>query len=702
MTGSSSTVRIVLCMIVRNEARILQRCLDAALPLIDAACICDTGSTDDTPAIAEQALARAGKPLRLCSHEWVNFGVNRSRSFSETRAFAEELGWELERSYALFLDADMVLHLTPSFAREALTADAFRIRQGNDAFQYDNLRLAKLALPWRSVGATHEYWSATGSARSIRLDTAWIQDIGDGGSKADKTERDIRLLEADLDAEPDNPRTVFYLAQSYFDSHRYADARALYERRAGMDGWEEEGWYAAFRAGLCALELAEWDRAVAGLLNAWQRRPSRAEPLYQLARAARIRGASQIAMLAAERALSIPFPEQDTLFLDGAAYDRGPTEEISISAYYTGEHDRGAAACDALLRSRNVPSHTQDQAASNLTYYTRPIASADARRTEIPYQISAPNYAPANSSICRTDEGYVVLNRLVNYHQHGATVYISRDPDGKYRTRNAWLTLDRQLSTASAAVVDDSIVDERVTVPQADAFVVGIEDIRLIQWRGEWWFSGGSSQFDPYHLPRVVIGRIDPNGPRIDHLVPLEFAGRQPVEKNWVPFIHDGRLLLLYSSDPTLVLEPDPENGQCRVVHQAPATVDLSLFRGSSQLIPVGGRYLYTIHEVAIVGGHRVYLHRFVEMDSSFVITRVSRAFNLTQVGVEYTCGMCLSHDEQSVILSCNWEERESWLVPVPRSAVDAMLLPIDELATIRAERVTLPHFIGGIAQPGG
>ena len=684
-------VRIVLCMIVKNEARILERCLEAVLPLVDAACICDTGSTDDTTNIAERTLAGVGKPLRLGRHEWVNFGVNRSRSYAEARAFATELGWDLATSYVLFLDADMVLHLAPDFEREALVADSYLIRQGDGMFQYDNLRLAKLAFDWRSVGATHEYWTADGVARPARLESARIHDIGDGGSKTDKTERDIRLLTAALDEGPENPRTVFYLAQSYFDGRFYAEARALYERRAEMAGWEEESWYAAFRVGMCSLELGEWDRAVGELLRAWQRRPERAEPLYQLARAARIRSSSHIAMLAADRALAISFPEQDSLFIDGVAYKHGPLEEISISAYYTGEFERGMAACDALLHGCDVPAPMKHRAASNMTYYAHPISACDAWRMDIPHHISAPNYVPMNSSIHRTEDGYVVMNRLVNYYQVGASSYSSRDRDGKYRTRNAWLTLDRQLSTTSAAIVDDSIAEERTLVSHGEASIIGIEDIRLIQWRGEWWFTGTSSQFDPQHRPRVVLGHVDPRCPQIDHVVPLEFAGRQPVEKNWVPLVHNGRLLLLYSSDPTLLLEPDVETGLCRVVHRASAAADFSWFRGSSQLIPLEDHYLYTIHEVAMVNGRRVYLHRFVEMDSAFAITRVSRAFYLTQGGVEYTCGLCLSHDGQSLIMSCNWEDRESWLVTVSRSMVDSMLLPIEELVNLRAaDRVPL------------
>ena len=47
-------VTISLCMIVKNEEKILRRCLDSIKGLMDEIIIVDTGSTDNTRKIAEQ------------------------------------------------------------------------------------------------------------------------------------------------------------------------------------------------------------------------------------------------------------------------------------------------------------------------------------------------------------------------------------------------------------------------------------------------------------------------------------------------------------------------------------------------------------------------------------------------------------------------------------------------------------------------
>ena len=48
---------VALCMIVRNEEPIVERCLESVAELIDAWVICDTGSHDRTPELIRSALA---------------------------------------------------------------------------------------------------------------------------------------------------------------------------------------------------------------------------------------------------------------------------------------------------------------------------------------------------------------------------------------------------------------------------------------------------------------------------------------------------------------------------------------------------------------------------------------------------------------------------------------------------------------------
>ncbi|MDT7769725.1 MAG: hypothetical protein QOI30_2735, partial [Mycobacterium sp.] len=59
--------------------------------------------------------------------------------------------------------------------------------------------------------------------------------------------RDAEVLLAEVERNPEDARSVFYLAQSYFDAGNFVNARTWYARRAEMGGWDQEVYYSMFR-----------------------------------------------------------------------------------------------------------------------------------------------------------------------------------------------------------------------------------------------------------------------------------------------------------------------------------------------------------------------------------------------------------------------------------------------------------------------
>ncbi|MFB7516277.1 glycosyltransferase [Streptomyces sp. NPDC056144] len=350
-------------MIVKNEAKVIERCLASVRGLVDTWVISDTGSTDGTQELIRTALA--GVPGELREEPWVDFGHNRSLNIAHARGRAD---------YLLLLDADHVLRQDGRLPAEP-AADAYMLRHEGHV-EYRIKRLVRGDLPWRYEGVTHEYLTADRDHRQENLDALVIEDHADGGSRHDKFERDARLLGAELARDPDNPRTVFYLAQTLRDMGRPDEAVPLYERRAAMGGWGEEVYCALLQSGVLRAESGDWPAAMDALSRAWESRPERLEACYELAARLRKMGRYRAAHAVVSAVLDRARPEADLLFVQPWVYRWGLLFEYSISAYWTGDHAASLAACDRLLALPDLPASYREQTRANREFAIRRLVES--------------------------------------------------------------------------------------------------------------------------------------------------------------------------------------------------------------------------------------------------------------------------------------------------------------------------------------
>ena len=349
---------IALAMIVRDEGEVIGRCLESVRERIDCWVICDTGSTDCTREIVRDALA--GVPGELHEREWVDFGHNRTELLHLARGKAD---------YLLLLDADMTVSIKG--ALPALNADSYMLRFSEDP-EYWLECLVSGDRNWWSQGSTHEHIATDGPHVVRNLKEIVVEHHHDGSSRPQKLSRDRELLEADLRKEPENPRTVFYLAQTYRDLGERNRAIDLYEQRTEMGGWEEEVFYSLYQSGVLRARLGQWPQAIVALIAAWEYRPTRIEPLYQLLSRLRQHGEYQTAYMLAKQGLSAPRPG-DHLFVERWIYEWGILFEYSIAAYWTGDPHAALRACDRLLDCK-LPESYREQTIENREYCLRALA----------------------------------------------------------------------------------------------------------------------------------------------------------------------------------------------------------------------------------------------------------------------------------------------------------------------------------------
>ena len=79
------TKRIGLCMIVKDEAKVIERCLMSVARLCDYMLLVDTGSTDQTQAIVRRYLDDARIEGDVIEEPWRDFAYNRAFALARLR-----------------------------------------------------------------------------------------------------------------------------------------------------------------------------------------------------------------------------------------------------------------------------------------------------------------------------------------------------------------------------------------------------------------------------------------------------------------------------------------------------------------------------------------------------------------------------------------------------------------------------------------
>ena len=374
-------MKLTLSMIVKNETHIIKECFDTIHDQIDYWVIVDTGSTDGTQEFIKNYFAEKGIPGELHERPWVSFGHNRTEALELCNGKAD---------YIYMIDADD--YLEGKLPRDQIKdADGYAVLMGRMDFSWWRTQIFKANNNWRYVGILHEYPTIEeGKTPTIhRLEGEYrvvARTLGARNKDIDpieKYKRDAEALETALLTEPTNIRYQFYLAQSYFDSHQWDKAEAAYVKRVEMGGWPEEAYYSIYRIGISrALQNKPWIEIQQAFLDAYAARPSRAEPLYQIARIYRMNGKPALCYLFAKMASDIPYPKEDILFIDNDVYKYGILDEIGSTAFYAGKIEIGYNACKALLDRNLMPASEIERVKNNLKEYERGIVELQKKQVE--------------------------------------------------------------------------------------------------------------------------------------------------------------------------------------------------------------------------------------------------------------------------------------------------------------------------------
>jgi len=676
---TTTAVKICLNMIVKNETRVIGRLLESVLPLIDTWVIVDTGSTDATADYINTFLSVLhGKPGHLLREPFRDFGHNRSHALSAACRLVPDADW------FLLMDADMVLRCPDVEAMRTLLANyrdgssALHMMQGGDAFQTKNVRWVQNDARISYWGVTHEYVKLPPDAtlHLVPPDVARIHDVGDGGSKGDKADRDIRLLKAGLEELPDNDRYLFYLANTYCDKGMAQEAIDTYERRVQVGGWHEETWYCYYKVGHCCKKLGNDAKALQMWMQGIEVMPHRWENVYEIVKYYRLEGQNKLAAAFYEMAQQMRQGEKevpDYLFTQRNVYRYLLDYECTIFGYYWNPTGRDLQALSMkLLVQDDVDAATRASLLRNYKFYALSLCKKEGTRHWTVSLPSAENplWNWSTPSVVRWGSDLWVNVREVNYRIDDKGGYVQAE-GMPVMTRN-WmgqLKLTDGNTIGNAEVVDRQELHYDETADN-EAYV-GLEDLRLFASGDGTLLYTANRGLGRGHM-MVETGSIEQYYflcAKENRLLRLEDGEkRRPVEKNWVLFPVEGGSKMVYEWHPLTI--GSVKQGVLIVEARHPTPTLFSSVRGSSHgVLMNGGKEIWFLCHVVSYEDRRYYYHLFVVLDAeSHTLVRHSALFTFGGDSVEYSCGFVdlLPEGKEAVLIGFSRMDRTTELVEVP------------------------------------
>jgi tetratricopeptide (TPR) repeat protein len=502
---------------VKNEEKILKRCLSAVEGLVDAYVITDTGSTDKTVDLASEFLETHEGTVEMCT--WKDFGHNRTLSFKNAQNYCKAKKWDLNQTYGLLLDGDMIF--VPGKLKEQTLGElGYTLIQSAGNLDYPNTRLVRMDYNWICRGVTHEYWD--GDCKPISKEICYIDDQNDGGCKDNKFPRDLALLLKGVQDEPENVRYWFYLAQTYHSMGKWEQAIENYKKRIEMGGWFEEVWYSHY---MIAKSYENLNNPI--LFEEWVQKayvfyPKRAEALYHLVKYLRTKGEFFKAMHYIRIGKNIPL-SQDSLFIERDVYTGLFEYEETVCRYYTLGSKREALR--DLMKYLLSDKPFLDSVYSNMKFYIE-ILEGKSKPYPIQRDLFGPNFHPSHVSI---SEPYHNI-RFVNYNlNHTNTTYTMKD--GLYSEHNPVMTQNACYNeiTQEVTLMDDTSTN----LSKIEARVRGLEDVRIYRDSlNEMRFAATVAEYVPHHA--MMRGKYDPDTGKYSDCIIMESPSGSYCEKNWL------------------------------------------------------------------------------------------------------------------------------------------------------------------------
>lgn len=267
---------ISLCMIVRDEEKVLARALDGVKDCVDEIVIVDTGSRDNTKRIAERYTDR------IFDFEWCDdFAAARNFSFSKA-----------EGEYILWLDADDIVteenarllnEFKPRLIAEKPDAvmcryDIAFAEDGSPTYSYIRERIVRRETCPGWVGFVHECIAPHGK---IAFSLFTVRHGATEGKVRGRRNLDIYQRHIAAGAKLDN-RNMFYYGRELYSNNLLLEAEAVLQKAVDTESWAVNRIEASKVLADCKIALGKRDEALTTLFGSFRFGEPRAAVLCKI------------------------------------------------------------------------------------------------------------------------------------------------------------------------------------------------------------------------------------------------------------------------------------------------------------------------------------------------------------------------------------------------------------------------------------
>jgi tetratricopeptide (TPR) repeat protein len=353
---------LVAVLMVKNEEPVMHMTLQ---PLVDAGIkdflIYDTGSTDNTIDVTKQFFIENNiSNFVIEQAKWVDFSTCRNRALELTEQYFPDA------TFMLMLDAEWLLCNGAALLdfcedQQDETPTLYLIKLLNQDLDFYHARLIRCRSGIQFCGKVHEV--PTIPAQALVPDFIYFQlNFTHYGQEktAQRWMRDIEFLTQELENSPNNPRILYYLAQTYYSLKDWDNAIATFQERIAINGDAEENYLALMGLGMAYAMNNDAKNMIATFLKAFEVRPCRAEPLIRLAMAFSALRCPDVAYVFAKYAVTMQYPAHDLCCIEKNLYDFVRYDLISCLAMTQNEFMLGKQATLKALQAKPELQYLQE------------------------------------------------------------------------------------------------------------------------------------------------------------------------------------------------------------------------------------------------------------------------------------------------------------------------------------------------------